>query len=165
MYNTAEVIENLILMDDYAGHIGISKKELFIVGGAAMMLQGCQNKFSSDVDIVNEDLTDSEISFLNSFATNNEAAEVIGLPKGFVERLKELDFGQKTYTYKVASLEDIVATKIGRFDVSDIEDLRNTDILELIDVSLLMSIGEEMAAKDHSYNLNWGRFKAMFFSM
>lgn len=165
MYNTTEVIENLTLLDEYAGQMGYSRKDLFIIGGAAMMLRGCINKFSSDVDIINEDLTEHEISFLNSFATNNEAAEVVKLPNGFETRLKAMNFGGNTYTFKVASLEDIIATKIGRFDMSDMLDMRETDILERIDVELLNEICGDLASKDSAYASNWGRFKAMFFQI
>lgn len=165
MYNTAEVIENLILMDDFAGQMGFKPKSLFIIGGTAMMLQGCQNKFSSDVDIVNENIDESELEFINSFATNNDAAEVVLIAEDFESRVKKMKFGRKTYTYCVASLEDIVATKIGRFDASDIQDLQVSDILDRVDTNLLFVIGEGLAAKSKDYESKWGRFKKMFFNM
>lgn len=158
-----EIVENLTEADEYYAQMFPTAQpiEVTIIGGSAMVLMGCRGKVTYDIDIINH-FNEEILSYLESFSINNQAAHVAFLPLGFEERLKKTAYGTGNVTYFLPSLEDLVLTKVNRFDTNDVEDLERTDILEKIDFNILYELGEEMAGRSVAFRANWGRFQTEF---
>jgi hypothetical protein len=157
-----EVLENLSIADQYIQREfpSIKELELIIIGGAAIILKGFENKVTTDIDTIVE-LEGEVANYLRSFSINNDASEVYVLPDGYKDRLVEYKSGFKVLKIYLVSDEDLVISKVGRFDQNDKEDLEVTGILDKVNTSKLIELGEQVAIDDPEFKNNWKNFRKL----
>lgn len=142
--NKQEIIENLLLCDEYFPVMHPGKEmELIIVGGAAFALHGV-DKVTYDIDTVTN-LGEAR-DFLFSFAINDDARNVCILPTGFEERVRQIEIGTSNLRILIPSMEDLIALKLQRFDQKDRADILLSGFLDVISWSELSRMAEEIPA-------------------
>lgn len=162
MDSKEEVLENLRLADQYVTKAfpDVKKVNLVVIGGAALILKGFENKSTLDIDSVFR--IEGQLSdFLRSFSINSDAADVSILPQGYENRLERLELGLSTLEVNIVSNEDLVISKVGRFDHDDKRDLETTGILDAIDTETLVELGEDLSKNNEKFKSNWTRFRKM----
>lgn len=161
MNSKQEVKENLLMADEYMGHMfpDIKKLNLTITGGSSFLLKGFSNKFTLDIDCITE-LEPTVADFLESFAINNHAVEVTKLPSGYEERLVKCELKLNVLEIYLLSNEDLILSKIGRCSTDDIADILNTNILERIDLSTLIQLGEQLCREEQTFVSKWNYFNS-----
>lgn len=162
MENKQEVLENILLADQYMKTMfpNIGRVRLILVGGAAIILKGFENKVTTDIDTVvklEEDVSD----FLRSFAINNDAAEVSVLPEDYESRMEEIVLGLEVLEVYVVSNEDLVISKVGRYDTDDKRDLEDTGILDYVNTERLIDLGEQVSTENQKFKQNWNTFRKL----
>ncbi|MCL5887716.1 MAG: DUF6036 family nucleotidyltransferase [Actinobacteria bacterium] len=116
---------------------------LVLVGGGAMVLLGCLNRSTADLDALSfprelgslmaqYDINFRVAAYLDHFAYNLE------------DRLVALDLGTTTVECYSASLEDVVASKLHSQRDSDAQDVRRPEVLKMLDWGRLAQIADEM---------------------
>ena len=165
MNTVEEVLENLKGADQYYEmQFGeVNDVKLRIIGGAAMILAGSKRKTTYDIDVVDPLSWEME-EYLQSFSINNAAEGNALLPEGFDDRLQKIHMdGTGAVTFYIPSKEDLILTKINRFDHSDKMDIEESEMLDSLDMELFMRLGEDLAAKHNGYRMNWEYFKEEFY--
>lgn len=160
MNSKQEVMENLLMADEYMGHMfpHIEKLEMIITGGSSFLLKGLGNKFTLDIDSITE-LNEDVKDFLESFAINNHAIEVTKLPTGYKERLVHFKSKCKVLDLFLLSNEDLVLSKIGRCSSDDVADILNTGILDFTNIEKLTQLAEQLCSENKSFISKWSYFK------
>lgn len=127
---------------------------LVLVGGGAMVLLGCLSRATSDLDILTPpvelqslmdeyDLSGRVVAYQDHFAYNLE------------DRLVTLDLPTKAVECAVASLEDLVASKLHSDRDTDRADVRRPEVLSALDWNMLAEVAEDMRAS----SLNERRYR------
>lgn len=157
-----EVVENLALADQCMKKMfpTIGKVKLILVGGAAIILKGFENKMTMDIDTVTK-LEDEVSEFLEDFAINSQASGVSVLPEGYESRMEFLDLGLEVLEVYLVSNEDLVISKVGRYSYDDKRDLEDTGLLDNVDNNKLVCVGDRVCASDSSFRNNWESFKKL----
>lgn len=160
MNSKQEVMENIMMADEYMGHMfpHIQTLKMILTGGSSFLLKGLGNKFTLDIDSITE--LDADVAeFLESFAINNHAIEVTKLPSGYEERLVQFKSKCKVLDLYLLSNEDLVISKIGRCSSDDITDILNTGILDYTNMEKLMELAEQLCSENKSFISKWSYFK------
>jgi hypothetical protein len=163
MNTKAEVIENLVLADQYIGTLFPDMKnlKLVITGGASFLLKGYESKFTLDIDTISDlDLNIQE--YLESFGINNAAREISKISKTYSSRLLKLNSKCKILQVYFLSHEDLILTKLNRSSYDDLFDITSSGILDSCDLELLEKIALEMCEGDPVYESKWLHFKKTF---
>lgn len=116
---------------------------LVLVGGGAMVLLGCLARSTADLDALNVprelvslmaqyDINCRVTAYLDHFAYNLE------------DRLVPLDLGTTAVECFLASLEDVVASKLYSERDSDAQDVRRPEVLEMLDWVRLAAVVEDL---------------------
>lgn len=160
MNSKKEVMENILMADDYMGAMfpHIEKLELILTGGSSFLLKGLGNKFTLDIDSISE-LDSNVAEFLESFAINNHAVEVTKLPSGYKERMVHFKSNCKVFDLYLLSNEDLVISKLGRCSSDDMADILNTGILDITNIDRLTQLAEQLCSEDQAFTSKWNYFK------
>ena len=160
MNSKQEVLENILMADEYMGHMfpHIQKLDMIISGGSSFLLKGLGNKFTLDIDTLTG-LDENVAEFLESFAINNHALEVTKLPAGYEQRLVRFKSKCKVFDLYVLSNEDLVLSKLGRCSSDDVADILNTGILDITDLDKLTSLAEQLCTEQPAFISKWNYFK------
>jgi len=116
---------------------------LVLVGGGAMVLLGCLARSTADLDALHVprelvslmaqyDINCRVTAYLDHFAYNLE------------DRLVPLDLATEAVKCYSASLEDVVASKLYSERGSDAQDVRRSEVLEMLDWGRLDEVVEDM---------------------
>ena len=121
--NRQKLLENLKDVETVAVALGIPYFDIYIMGGAAVILGGYSNRLTRDFDIVDIDYP----SQIGRALRNLETYDMLDysetpLSPSFRNRCRRLDQYQSIGVY-IFSPEDIVVSKIIRLSEKDIEDI------------------------------------------
>lgn len=138
-----EIVMNLTLAAEYLPESLRSHRDVLIVGGAAMVLDGCTSKITYDIDVIYG--VEDAAEHFEMFSIGDAAKEVCHLPKGYEERMVKVGEFENGVTYWRLSKLDIIHTKLQRNDNKDKQDLQRSGWLDLIDWSTLLDICRDEA--------------------
>lgn len=121
--------------------------EAVITGGSALVLHGCLERATKDVDfielsnVLNKYLRTRQDKILNS------ASQVFlyNFPEDFLDRIVPVAELQTKIRYYLVSLEDLVVSKMASYRDKDIQDVRNPEVVKRLDFGLLDRLIEEKA--------------------
>lgn len=122
--NKQKLLENLKDVETVASALGIPYFDLYIMGGAAVILSGYSDRLTRDFDIVDIDYPSQTGRALRNLETYDmlDYSET-PLSPFFRNRCTRLD-QFKTISVFILSPEDIIASKIIRLSDKDIEDIK-----------------------------------------
>ena len=128
------------------------KYSAYIVGGAAIILHGLDEKKTADIDIV--EASSVITSFLHTYGNgiiNNKAEACLSdFPYDFPDRARLLKIGTKAIDFYVISIEDVIIAKLATPRTKDRVDIRRNDVIKNVDWDLL-----DILVKEHAkYALN-----------
>ena len=133
---------------------------MFIVGGAALILQDFNERSTLDIDVI--EVSKGLESRLPDYSINSRVrAHSCNFHEGYMERVRKLDVGGRKIDYYAMSLEDIVISKIPSNRDTDIVDIREKSVIDNLDWGLLDKLAAEMkefALNANSYNI----FKSLY---
>lgn len=151
-----ELINNLIIIDKIVESLNRSAAPVFyILGGAALMLNGINYKSTLDIDTANR--ISDDIKEEISMFIDDAASEVVVLPTHYETRLIPfMENDLESIRVFILSNEDLVFTKLASDRRKDLAQLRTTNILLKIDVALLNKIiNEECSNSVIQLRLEW----------
>lgn len=136
----AEQHNTLMLIDDILGKQHLKCIPKFeILGGTGLLFHGVEQMFTVDIDTANR-ISDNVKELVTPFISDN-ASEVVKLASGYEKRLVPYPRGKFEHCeVYILSLEDIVITKLYSYRTKDREDLKCTDVLTRVDMSVLHKI-------------------------
>lgn len=116
---------------------------LIIVGGGALVLMGCIARSTSDLDV---------LSFPPDLRELMEQYDINGKVKAYEDefaysiedRIQPIDVDTKAVQCFTASLEDVVIAKLHSPRDQDAEDIRDPELLEMLDWERLDELADEM---------------------
>lgn len=126
---TAEIINNLIIVNEVVKTLPVkSKPEFYILGGAALNLHGIMKRETLDIDIANS--LDESIRESVDMFISDQASSVTYLGEGYKKRAsrfmrQELD----AIDVYLLSQEDLLLTKVMSGRAKDIKDIMKSKLL------------------------------------
>ena len=143
-----DIVKNLQKLDKSLSQTVSSPVSIYIAGGSAFALLGCDNRTTRDIDVLKH--TAMEVRgitqmFKESFVNCDVAAYFDNFPVGFASRASKVDIGTSSLNVFVLSKEDLVVSKLctTRFE-QDVEDVENPLIYENLDWTLLDKLADSM---------------------
>lgn len=163
-----EILYNLLYdMEDFARLKGIKCEPLYLVGGSGCIIAGYLDRATTDIDFIDINYP-AKMGRLFKILESFDLIDlfVASIPDGFEKRaIKIHDF--KSIDVYVLSVEDIIVSKIGRYNKKDKDDIKNLNtkaskkiVFELIDNVLNRSNYSNIAKEN--FVLNAERFKEDF---
>lgn len=116
---------------------------LVLVGGGAMVLLGCLARSTADLDalVVPREL----ITLMGKYDINTRVAAYLDhFAYNLEDRLVALNLGTAAIEFYVASLEDVVASKLYSDRATDTHDIRRPEVLEALDWKRLAEVATDM---------------------
>lgn len=127
--------------------ISCTEQEAVITGGSALVLHGCLEKATFDIDFI--ELSSVLDKFLRHRSDKifNSASQVFLylFPEDFLDRIIPIDIKDTKIKYYLVSLEDMVVAKLLSYRDKDIADIRNPEVVRRLDLELLSRLVEERA--------------------
>ena len=124
-----------------------SKYSAYIVGGAAIILRGLNEKKTADIDLI--EVSSVLTNFLRDYGdgTINDRADtcISDFSCDFYDRALRLNIGTKAINFYVISLEDVIISKLATPRTKDRIDIRREDVIKKVNWDLL-----DVLVKEHA---------------
>lgn len=121
------------------------KYSAYIVGGAAIILHGLDEKMTADIDLV--EVSSIVSNFLRRQEDNiiNDRADAClsDFPYDFPDRAYKLNIDTKAIDFYVVSIEDIIVSKLATPRTKDRIDIRRDDVINYVNWQLLDELIQE----------------------
>ena len=140
MYSYEEIYEKLNILDDILRLKNIKIPPLYILGGSALILYNSIDRATEDIDLLEIEISATKGIYLNLL----NPKDILDLyyttiPNSYKVRCKKLNKLKHIDVY-LLSKEDIVLSKIGRYNKKDIEDINNINY----DYNLVIDLAKEV---------------------
>lgn len=127
--------------------ISCTEQEAVITGGSALVLYGCLEKATLDIDFIELSSVLDKYLIQRQDKVFNSASQVFlyHFPEDFLDRSVPIDTGDTKIRFSLVSLEDLVVSKLPSYRDKDISDIRNTEVVRRLDLDLLDRLVREKA--------------------
>ncbi len=154
-----QLIKNLITLNEWL--VSHEKKiTLHLIGGYALYLRGIENRYTEDIDNINEIVDDEIINKIQEIGTETDspnwfdfAATSIILPENYQLRLSR-EKGFSHIAIYTLSKEDLIALKIGAYYTRKEITIRDfADIIAILPTESELDYGIDFVLKNYGKNL------------